>query len=68
MAKRTAASLVDEAYALLQANPPVATIKLMLQTNSTMWSKVSPLVFKKVKAEARKERDQDVQTLCFCYV
>lgn len=61
MAKITAASLVDEALALLQANTPVATVKATLGTDSTMWSKVSQLVYEKAKAEARKERDQDAQ-------
>lgn len=61
MAKITAASLVNNAYELLQANTPVATVKATLQTDSTMWSKVSPLVYEKAKSEARKERDRDAQ-------
>lgn len=46
---------------LLQANTPVADVKTALATDSTVWSKVSALVYEKAKAEARKERDRDAQ-------
>jgi hypothetical protein len=58
MAKITADTLATEAFALLQANTPVADVKTVLETDSTTWSKVSPLVYEKAKAEARKERDK----------
>lgn len=61
MAKITADTLATEAFALLQANTPVADVKTMLGTDSTTWSKVSPLVYEKAKAEARKERDKDAR-------
>lgn len=61
MAKITAADLATSAFALLQANTPVAEVKATLNADSTMWSKVSSLVYEKAKVEARKERDRDAQ-------
>lgn len=62
MAKITAAHLATEAFALLQANTPVADVKATLAIDdSTMWSKVSALVYAKAKTDARKERDKDAR-------
>ena len=62
MAKITAAHLATEAFTQLQANKPVADVKAELAINdSTMWSKVSALVYEKAKVVARKERDKDAR-------
>ncbi len=62
MAKITAAHLATAAFTQLEANKSVAEVRADLAIgDSTMWSKVSALVYEKVKAAARKERDKDVR-------
>lgn len=62
MAKITAANLATEAFTLLQANKSVEDVKATLAIDdSTMWSKVSALVYAKAKTDARKERDKDAR-------
>ncbi|MDO7854634.1 hypothetical protein [Hymenobacter convexus] len=62
MAKITAAHLAIQAFALLQENTPAADVKATLAIDeSTMWSKVSALVYEKAKVEARQERDKDAR-------
>ncbi|HEX8326081.1 MAG TPA: hypothetical protein VF629_00985 [Hymenobacter sp.] len=62
MAKITAAHLATEVFTQLQTSKSVADVKADLAINdSTMWSKVSALVYEKAKVAARKERDQDAQ-------
>lgn len=62
MAKITAAHLATEVFTQLLANKPVAAVRADLAIDdSTMWSKVSALVYEKAKAAARKERDQDAR-------
>ena len=62
MAKITAAHLATKAFVLLQTDTPVAEVKAILAIDdSTMWSKVSALVYQKAQAEARKERDKDAR-------
>ncbi|GAB3723499.1 hypothetical protein GCM10027594_04460 [Hymenobacter agri] len=57
MVKITAADLAVQAFALLQVNAPVTDVKTTLGMDSTMWSKVSALVYEKAKAAGRQERD-----------
>ncbi len=61
MAKKTADDFATQAYALLQADTPVADVKTAIGGDSTRWSKVSALVYEKAKAAARKERDEWAQ-------
>ena len=62
MAKIIAAHLATETFTQLEANKSVADVRADLAIgDSTMWSKVSALVYEKAKATARKERDKDAR-------